>query len=145
MKRTGEFVLGIIGIIIYGFFTLLGALMVWAQNNQDTIKNMLEEMAKDDPEDALSAEDLNDTLEAIAEGGGWVVFSAALITMVVGIVALVFLKGNKRPKPAGIMLIAVAVISYFVLGGIALFGAVLYIIAGIMALVRKPPVPMELD
>src|SRR5699024_4878217 len=104
MKRTGEFVLGIIGIIIYAFFTLMGTLLIWIQNNADKVRDMMAEVAKDDPE--VSVDEFNEALEVVVDSGNaWFVFSVSLITAIVGIVALVLLKGNKRPKPAGIMLI----------------------------------------
>lgn len=144
MKRTGEFVLGIIGIIIYAFFTMMGALLVWIQNNADKVKDMMTEVSENDPENAMSVEDLNESLDTLVDSGsGWVVFSAALITTIVGIVALVLLRGNKRPKPAGIILILFAVVSFFVLGQIAIIGAIPYIVVGIMCLVRKAPVPLD--
>lgn len=142
MKRTGEIVLGVIGIIVYAFFALLGALIIWIQNNQDTLKQFMDEAAKNDPENAMTPEELNEAFEAIGNSG-WLILSAALVIAVVGIVALVFLKGNKRPKPAGIMLIVVGVVSVFFLGQLAMIGAIPYVVAGIMCLVRKPPVPLD--
>jgi len=142
MKRTGEFVLGIIGIIIYAFFTLMGTLLIWIQNNADKVRDMMAEVAKDDPE--VSVDEFNEALEVVVDSGNArLVCSVSLITAIVGIVALVLLKGNKRPKPAGIMLIFFAVISFFTLGQIAVIGAIPYIAAGVMCLVRKPPVPLD--
>lgn len=145
MKRTGEIVLGIIGVIIYAFFTMIGALMVWIKNNEDKIRGLMEEVSKDDPENALTPEEINETLAAMGNSG-WFVFGAALAIVIVGIVSLVFLKGNKRPKAAGILFIVLGVLSVFILGELAIVGAIPYIIAGIMCLVRKPQVPInELD
>ncbi|HLR01281.1 MAG TPA: DUF4064 domain-containing protein [Virgibacillus sp.] len=142
MKRTGEIVLGIIGVIIYAFFTMIGALMVWIKNNEDKIRGLMEEVSKEDPENALTPEEINETLAAMGNSG-WFVFSAALAVVIIGIVSVVFLKGNKRPKPAGVLLIVSGVLSVFILGELAIIGAIPYIIAGIMCLMRKQPEPID--
>jgi len=142
LKRTGEMVLGVIGIVVYAFFGLLGALIIWIQNNQDTLRDLMETIAQEDPENAMTPEELNEAFAAIGNSG-WLILSTALILVAVGIVALVFLKGDKRPKPAGIMLIVAGLISVPFLGQIAFIGALPFFIAGIMCLVRKPPVPLD--
>lgn len=142
MKRTGEIVLGVIGVIIYAFFTMIGALMVWIQNNQDKVRDLMGEIAKEDPEEALTPDEINETISAMGNSG-WFVFGAALAIVIIGIVSLVFLKGNKRPKPAGILLIVSGVLSVFVLGELAIIGAIPYLIAGILCLLRKSPEPLD--
>lgn len=142
MKRTGEIVLGVIGIVVYAFISLLSALMIWVQNNEDKVKELMQEAAEENSDNALSPEEINETISTMGDNG-WPFFIAGLLTVILGIVALIFLKGNKRPKPAGIILIVLAVLSVFVFGGFALFGSVPYLIAGLMCLLRKPPKPVE--
>lgn len=142
MKRTGEYVLGIIGIVVYAFITLLAAFMVWMQNNEDKVKDLMKEAADESSESVMSPEEIDEMIESMGSSG-WPLLIAGILTVILGIVALVFLKGNKRPKLAGIILVALAVLSLFVFGGFALFGTVPYLIAGLMCLIRKPPKPLE--
>ncbi len=74
---------------------------------------------------------------------GMFVLIAALIAIGLGILSALFLKGNKKPKAAGIILIVTAIIFTFATVFIGVFGGAVYLIAGIVALVRKPKNPAE--
>lgn len=146
MKRTGEFVLGIIGMIAYAFFSMFGALIVWAHNNKEKIKDMMGDMEEEETESPVKPEEFDEALSEVGKGVGWFIFFFGVVLIILGIVALVFLKGNKRPKPAGIILTvtaALTILSVYFFGTLVLFGAIPYLIAGIMSLVRKPPQPLE--
>ncbi|GGD01606.1 hypothetical protein GCM10007216_35400 [Thalassobacillus devorans] len=47
------------------------------------------------------------------------------------------LKGNKKPKLAGILLIVIAVMATIVTIGVAVVAGLFYIIAGVLSIVRK--------
>ncbi|WP_373895096.1 DUF4064 domain-containing protein [Virgibacillus natechei] len=142
MKRTGEIVLGIIGAVVYGFFGLIGGAMIWLQNNEALLQQSLEEGSQQQGSE-ISTEEFNEFIELMGSSGTMMlVFS--IIAIILGIIAMVFLKGNKRPKTAGIIFLVAAVIGFFVFG--IIFGimvGIFYIIAGIMCLVRKPKTTIE--
>lgn len=141
MKRTAEIVLGIIGALIYGFFGIIGASMVWLQNNEALLQQSLEEAPQQGGE--ISAEEFNEFIEAMGSSG-MVMLVSSIVAIILGIIALIFLKGNKRPTAAGIIFIVTAVIGFFAFGFIIGFlSGLFYIIAGIMCLARKPKKVIE--
>ncbi|WP_010529207.1 DUF4064 domain-containing protein [Lentibacillus jeotgali] len=138
MSRTGEIVLTVIGALIYGFFTVVGGFMVWLFNNEAIWNQASEEISQQQPEVASG------DMEAVTEmfqGSGWFLIILTLISVILGIVCIVFMKGNKKPKAAGIILIVTAVLSTLITFGGMIFGGVFYLIAGIMCLARKAPAP----
>lgn len=131
MKRTGEIVLGVIGAIFYGLGALFGVIMLVLKNQQDFLREISE-----DPEVA-DVIDVNSLVNSLA-AGGWTLIITSLIALILGIIAIVFMKGNKKPKAAGIILIVTAVVIAIVTFGLAIFPGIFFLIAGIMCLVRKP-------
>ena len=75
----------------------------------------------------------------IMTGIGWFLSIISLLALIAGIVALLFFKGDKKPKAAGIILIITSVILALGTFMMAFLAALCYLIAGIMGLVRKPP------
>lgn len=134
MKRTGEIVLTVIGIIINfivgGFVTFLVLVL-----KNDTLQDEIEKEFAKDPD--LSTLDPSTVLDAMGNGG-WAIVIASLIGIILGIIAAINLKGNRKPKLAGILLIVGAVISGLLSIGVDWLPALLFLIAGIMSLVRKP-------
>ncbi|MCP3031791.1 DUF4064 domain-containing protein [Halobacillus sp. A1] len=138
MKRTVEIVFTIIGAVFYGIAIGIGALFV---NLNPQMRAELESILAQDPNvdpDQISVDQL---INGVATGA-WIVIAAAILAIVLGILSIVFLKGNKKPKAAGIILIVSGVLLTFGTFGIGLFGGVAYLVAGIVALVRKPKQPV---
>ncbi|SES97073.1 Protein of unknown function [Oceanobacillus limi] len=136
MKRTGEIILGIIGALFYGILAFIGGAAMWLRNNPDLVQQALDES----PEDlGISANELIDTMGT----GGTFLLVSSIIAIVLGIVAMVLLKGNKNPKVAGIIFIATSIIFAIITFGGGIFAGILYLIAGIMCLVRKPKTIIE--
>jgi cytochrome bd-type quinol oxidase subunit 2 len=131
MKRTGEIVLGVIGAIFYGLGALFGVVMLVLKDQQDLLREISQ-----DPEvsDVIDINSLVDTLSA----GGWTLIITSLIALILGIIAIVFIKGNKKPKAAGIIFIVTAVVITIATFGAAIFPGIFFLIAGIMCLARKP-------
>lgn len=53
------------------------------------------------------------SLETISEGmgtGGWLFIIASMIAIILGVIAIILIKGNMRPKSAGTIYIAVSII-----------------------------------
>lgn len=140
MKRTAEVVLAIIGALGFAFTAAIGGMMIWLQNNRGVMEESFNEMAAENPDMGMG--DLDEMLNMLGTGG-WFLTVASVVAIILGIVAMVLLKGNKKPVVAGIILIATAVIVSFVTGGVGVLAGIFYLIAGIMALVRKPKTVIE--
>ncbi|SFE17191.1 Protein of unknown function [Lentibacillus persicus] len=136
MSRTGEIVLTVIGALVYAFFGAMGAIMVWFFNNEAIWNEASQEIQQQQPE--LAQGDMEAAL-GIFQGGGWFLIILSVIGVILGILSIVFLKGNKKPKAAGIILIVTAAVSTLATLGGLIFGGVFYLIAGIMCLARKTP------
>lgn len=136
MKRTAEIVLGIIGALGYAFMAAIGGFMLWMQNNRDLIETELT-TGTGDPTTDFSMEEFEAAMDMLG-AGGWIVLISAIAAIVLGIVAMVLLKGNKKPVVAGIIFIATAVIISITTTGLGVIAGIFYLIAGIMCLVRKP-------
>lgn len=137
MKRTGEMVLGVIGTLYYAFTAFIGGGMVWVESNRDQVQEFFRKAAEENPDASISEADLNNVLDA-AGSNGMILLIISILAVILGIVAMVFIKGNKKPKTAGIIFIAIAVIFAVISFGAGLIGGILYLIAGILCLVRKP-------
>lgn len=142
MKRTAEIVLGIIGALGFAFMAALGAFMLWMQNNRDLIESEMT-TGTGDPTTDFSMEEFEMAMNLLGTGG-WILIASAIGAIVLGIVAMILLKGNRKPVIAGIIFIATAVIVSIVTTGIGILAGLFYLIAGIMCLVRKPQKPVEM-
>ncbi|WP_158633907.1 DUF4064 domain-containing protein [Radiobacillus deserti] len=141
MKRTVEFVLTIIGAVLYGLLAGLGGIFKWIQSNDEAISEM-EKQLESDPTLEGTGVNLDTFLDSLNTGGN-TLLTVSILVIVLGIISLILLKGNKKPKVAGIILIIAGAGSVFFTFGLGLFGAIFYVVAGIMALVRKPKTLIE--
>lgn len=139
MKRTGEIVLTVIGMILYVFFAVFGVMLILLQKNQDKMREILEDEALQN--EGLTMADFNEAIDSIGSSS-WVMAIFSVIAVILGIVVIVFLKGNKKPKPAGIILVVLAVLSVLLLGFGTWITALPYLSAGILVLSRKPKQPI---
>lgn len=140
ISRTGERVLGIIGII---FNILAIILLVVMINSLDDFQGsqFQEEMEREvynDP--ALTPEDAEMTIEMLNNSVGvfgtfgWVMVVMLAVSTLLAIFAITKLKNNANAKLAGILFIIAGL-----LAGILSLTAILFYIAAIMCFVRKPP------
>ncbi|MFT4412860.1 DUF4064 domain-containing protein [Fredinandcohnia humi] len=134
MKRTGEIVLTIIGACLFAFISLFGFLFI-GLGEDNTFTQEMENIVAEDP--TLSGVDMGMITDMIGTFG-WYFIIVGLLAIILGIVSLVLLKGNKSPKAAGIILIVVAVLSTLATFLLSIIASILYLIAGILCLVRKP-------
>lgn len=142
MKRTAEIVLGIIGALGFAFMAALGGFMLWMQNNRDLIESEMT-TGTGDPTTDFSVEEFEAAMDMLG-AGGWILLASAIAAIVLGIVAMVLLKGNKKPVIAGIIFIVTAVIVSIITTGAGVIAGIFYLIAGIMCLVRKPKTTLEM-
>lgn len=137
MKRTGELVLGIIGIISSAMMSLVGMIFIWA-NNSDDFKLFFEEEFASDPAMEINPDEMALVMEGLGSFG-WAVVVASIIGFILGLVGVICIKGNKKPKLAGWVFIIGAVLTGLISVGLGFVPAILYLIAGIMAFARKIP------
>ena len=135
MKRTAEIILGIIGVVIYGLTAALGGFMIYLESNKDLLEESFNETAKQNPEMGMA--DMEAALDMLASGG-WLLTISSVAAIILGIVAMILLRGNKKPVIAGIIFIATAVIVAIITVGVGIIPGIFYLIAGILCLVRKP-------
>ncbi|MFC7395310.1 DUF4064 domain-containing protein [Scopulibacillus cellulosilyticus] len=135
MKRTGEIALGVIGIILSALMLVFGIFIISLRGN-DKFQQSLQQINTDN---ALSASDI-DKMNHFITSGGWVLTIASIVGLVLGLIAVFCIKGNNKPKTAGVLFIAGGVLIGVISTGVGLVPAVLYLIAGIMSLIRKPKI-----
>ncbi|WP_339147949.1 MULTISPECIES: DUF4064 domain-containing protein [unclassified Sutcliffiella] len=136
MKRTAEIVMTVIAVIISGITALFGLLMNFGLSSPEFTQMMEEEMAADPAVEEMDMAAFMDML-ALA-GPTWI--AVGILSLILGVIGIIALKGNKKPVLAGIMLILAALVIGVGTFGLGFIPAILYLIAGIMAFARKPKV-----
>ncbi|MBM0065765.1 DUF4064 domain-containing protein [Alkalicoccobacillus gibsonii] len=138
MKRTGELVLGIISSVLL----LLGILSAVSINTFFTSADSAQfqeefnqEMANDPTLTEADVEMVMGLVDSVPSFMTGLIVSW-IIAGILGIIATIFVK--KKTKLAGILFLVGGVI-----GIVSVIPAILYVIAGIMALVRKAPQATE--
>ncbi|WP_227396454.1 DUF4064 domain-containing protein [Jeotgalibacillus aurantiacus] len=141
MKRTAEGVLTIIGIVI-NFLMIGGALLILALFSDPVARQEFEMQFQADP--ALADAGVTpDQVFGIVDSLGFAFNIVVIISIILSFVALFAMKRNKKPKLAGSLLIASALlvgVATILLGWLP---ALLFLIAGIMCFARKPKVPQQ--
>ncbi|MGG0240164.1 DUF4064 domain-containing protein [Bacillus rhizoplanae] len=127
MKRTVEIVLSVLGVIVSLVMAGTGVVFLYLKNNEAFLRYL----------DTGWSESQNAyTLDQLSQAGTMFILPG-IIGIVFGASAAMLLKGNRSPKLAGWGLIIVSVVICI----ISLFGfipAMFFIVAGIVALVKKP-------
>lgn len=137
MKRTGEIILTSIGLVLSFLGTLIITIVLFFTNT-DTLKDVVKEGAQEEG----VTENLGD-IESylnVALGVGWIIIVILLISLILAAVSIYFFAGNKKPIAASVIIIIVAIIITIGTAFAGIVPGVLYLIAGIMGLVRKPPI-----
>lgn len=134
IKRTTERVLTWIGIALQLIGVVLIAVFIPMIGNNEIKETVIQQMMADDP--SFSYEDGTNIFGMLSSllTAGLVLSIVILIIAIIGAILI-----NKKAKAAGILLILVGVISF--LGN--WINAVLWIVAGVMLLVRKPKQPIH--
>ncbi|GAA0440831.1 hypothetical protein GCM10008983_17400 [Lentibacillus halophilus] len=132
IKRTAEIVLSVIGLIIDVITGIFGFLLIYPESNHQIRQRMADAMQAGT---SLSSAQINESLDTLGHAG-MMLLIASVIGIILAIISIVFLKGNKKPKLGGWLLIIAAVLS-FVVSQATFFGAIFLLIGGIIALVRK--------
>ncbi|MFP7170034.1 DUF4064 domain-containing protein [Terribacillus sp. 7520-G] len=130
LRRTAEKVLAIIGAIVFLITAVMTAVQV-AGYDPEAARQEIVDSGVDRPVDT-------DMIADMASSIGIFVIIVSVICAILGIVAAFRLKADRKQVGLGVMLIIVALV-----GSIATFlsgfiGGVLYTIAGILVLARRP-------
>ncbi|AUJ26078.1 DUF4064 domain-containing protein [Virgibacillus dokdonensis] len=131
MKRTGEIVFTVIGILLFGILIFGSATYLSADSGE--IQQLFEEVLQEEGTNEVSAEDLSQTVESAAT----TMLIVSIVSVIFGLISIFLLVGNKKPKIAGVILLITAIGGTFLTMFFGSFGGVVYLVAGIMALVRK--------
>lgn len=139
ISRTGERVLGIIGIV----FNVIGIiLLAWLITSLDNLEGTAEfeqfqQEIMNDPAFEGSPEEAQMVVEFIMNSVGvfgWVGVAILVLSTIFAIVALMNLKKTRSAQLAGIFFILAGL-----LAGVLSLTSILFYIAAIMCFVRKPP------
>ncbi|WP_226671164.1 DUF4064 domain-containing protein [Metabacillus litoralis] len=144
MNRTPEVILGLIGIASFILISLLGVVGTWLVYIADDFLSPVKEfivMILSMDQGGYTDEDVTNVFFPINLTFKMIFLSLgimAFIQAVLGVIAVIALKGNNHPVFAGVLLLISAVVSGVITYGIFLIAGVFYIIAGIMCFSRKP-------
>ena len=139
MKRTVEKVLTMAAIICsllgIGLMSVIIFGMGVAFDDPNTIEEIVVEQNQAGQEQ-ITVEEMQEAIDVIQpfiSTFGWVIVALLVISVVLGIIAFVYLMKNKSMNATGGLLIAAGVLS-----GLIMLTSILYYIAAIMCFVRKP-------
>ncbi|MTT32471.1 DUF4064 domain-containing protein [Terrilactibacillus sp. BCM23-1] len=132
IKRTGELTLTILGMVIALMVFAFGIFAKTLKNTQE-----LQDLIKQSNATNNASITADDMVQAVHMLGTSLILSG-IIGFIIALVASFFIKGNKKPKLAGTLLIIAALITVILSVGIGLLVGILFLIAAIMCFVRKP-------
>jgi Protein of unknown function (DUF4064) len=134
VKRTGEVVMGIIGIVLSALFSIIGIAANMSMSDP-AIMDEMQQMMESDP--AMTTQDTSFILD-MAETMGWYLIVIGIIASIFGLIAVLAIVKNRRPVLSGIMFIIAALVIGVGTIGFGFIPGLLFLISGIMAFVRKP-------
>jgi hypothetical protein len=130
LKRTGEITLAIIAAVLNILALISGARVVRIDSNALSVQLMAADTGK-----KLTNMEISQVIQFVHFIGGSLIVLSVISTLL-AVAALIFLFLKKLPGLSGWLLIVAGVISLP-----EIFPGVLYLIGGIMNLVRKAPEP----
>ncbi|OXS60104.1 uncharacterized protein DUF4064 [Bacillus sp. V-88] len=139
VKRTGEVIMGVIGIVLSALFSIIGIVLNMGMNSPE-VMSQIEEGMESDPnlqESGMTAGDMSAIMETAESMGSYLVI-LGIIASILGIIAVMTIVKNKKPVLSGIMFILAALVVGLGTIGFGFIPGLLFLIAGIMAFVRKP-------
>ncbi|OIU72607.1 hypothetical protein BHE18_04645 [Rossellomorea aquimaris] len=126
--------MGIIGIVLSALFSIIGIVTNMSIDDPMVMEEM-EKMIESDP--AITTQDSSFIL-GIAESMGWYLILIGVIASILGLIAVLTIVKNRKPILSGIMFILAALVIGVGTIGFGFVPGLLFLIAGIMAFVRKP-------
>ncbi|GIP60542.1 MULTISPECIES: DUF4064 domain-containing protein [Paenibacillus] len=132
IKRTAEKTLGIIGSIIVVFIGFFGGVSLVLTKN-DEFKTRLNENLNTIQSDTNAVS----IIDSLQNAAGMLLWSS-IISFILVLIALFNLKKNAKSTLAGILFILSAIVIFISSFFVGFVPGVLFIIAGILALTKKP-------
>lgn len=133
MKRTTEMFLSITGVLLFGLLALgNGVLWMTVQDSAGT-EELVQQFLNDENITDVSVGQVVDFLSY----GTVYLLVISVICTVLGVIAVSFLKGNKKPAIAGKMLLTTAILGTLLTIIIGILGGIAYLAAGIIAISKK--------
>ncbi|MFD1038922.1 DUF4064 domain-containing protein [Virgibacillus byunsanensis] len=139
MKRTVEIIFTVIGIIMFGILLVGSTAFLNAQGDselEEAIRTVIDQQETGEIPETVNVAQIIDFIN----GASLYLLIVTGVCAALGILAILFLVGNKKPKAAGIILIVTAVIGTLATVFMGIFGGIAYLVAGIVSLARKPKV-----
>lgn len=136
VKRTAEKVLGIIAAVLSGLGIILGIVLLFVDASALEEAN---QMIQEEGGETLNAQDM--AAQFTAFGISLIIFSA--IATILAAVGVFLLKRNKRSVASGILFFLAAIAGFIAVNLFAIVHFILLVVAGIMAIVRKPDTPAD--
>ncbi|KMJ59070.1 hypothetical protein AB685_08370 [Bacillus sp. LL01] len=136
MKRTAEIVMTVIAVFLSGLTAIIGVFLNFGMSDPEFTTMMEQEMGADP---AMEGMDMSSFMDMLALAGP-TLLTVGILSLILGVIGIIAIKGNKKPVLAGIMLILAALVIGIGTIGFGFIPAILYLIAGIMAFARKPKV-----
>lgn len=140
VNRTGEIVLTVFGAIA----SILGVLFVFLLSKGLSNSNEINEIKDQMLADGFGPEEVDLAFNFLHASSTYFII-VAIVSLIVGIIAMILLIGDKKPKAAGILLIVSSIIILFASIFMGFFAFLFYLIAGIMAVVRKRKEPVTVE
>ncbi|WP_010098149.1 DUF4064 domain-containing protein [Ornithinibacillus scapharcae] len=143
MRRIAEVTLGVIGAVFYLISLFFGFIRIWAENNKGYIQDIMLNNPEEFPLTPAEVDVVENIFNIDLARGGTLLIILPIVAIILGIIAMVLIKGNKQPVAAGIIFIATGVLYVILTVGGGILSGILYLIAGILCLARKPKQQLE--
>lgn len=145
VDRRLEFALIIIGVMLFLFSGISGIQTLRIPKDvqladeayeqyQVSVLESAENLAEGEEAEILEYDVFLSALTTI----GTMIIAFSVVAVIAGVFSIFLLRGNKYPKPAGILLVLFGVIVGIMQLGLGIFAGISYVIAGTMSLMRKP-------
>ncbi|ASH55326.1 DUF4064 domain-containing protein [Listeria monocytogenes] len=144
IKRTGEIVLAIIGLVLsllaQAFIAIIGLLMISGSKGKEGLTTFYNNYYKTMTEWEIPKKEVPDPDRVLdfVQTLSWTALTGGLITLALGIFGIYYILKNKKPVFAGYLFLAAGVVSLLSTALISFIPALLFIVAAILCFVRKP-------
>ncbi|EAF5217125.1 DUF4064 domain-containing protein [Listeria monocytogenes] len=144
IKRTGEIVLAIIGLILsvlaQAFIAVIGLLMISGSKGKEGLTTFYNNYYKTMTEWEIPKKEIPDPDRVLdfVQTLSWTALTGGLITLVLGGFGIYYILKNKKPAFAGYLFLAAGIVSLLFTALISFIPALLLLVAAILCFVRKP-------
>ncbi|MBF2535265.1 DUF4064 domain-containing protein [Listeria marthii] len=144
IKRTGEIVLAIIGLIFsvltQAAIAIIGLLMTSGSKGKDGLATFYNNYYQTMTEREIPKSEIPDPDRVLnfVQTLSWTTLTGGLITLALGGLGIYYIMKNKKPAFAGYLFLAAGIVSLLSTALITFIPAILLIVAAILCFVRKP-------